>query len=187
VIVMCSIVSAQGKRKYWDGFEAYPMLTRSEGNEGESRYHVEVVAATLPKQSPLPPLRLGTEQLDRLRNRDYAIRGVLELDHFSSGAKIGKKSERKACVGVAVAVDSDSGFVFPPEMTAPEVSIADALGAAIIRAIETTRTLPKEVRVPSHRLKECLGPMSELCGFPVKVVRSLPALAEFREQMQRMF
>jgi hypothetical protein len=94
---------------------------------------------------------------------------------------------KRACVGVAVAVDRDSGFVFPPEMTAPGVSIADALGAAIIGAIETTRTLPKEVRVPSHRLKECLDPMSKLCGFPVKVVRSLPALAEFKEQMLQMF
>jgi hypothetical protein len=87
---------------------------------------------------------------------------------------------------VALAVDADSGFLFPPELAPPGVSVADALAMAIIKAIETSRTLPSEVRVPSRKLKDCLNPISEVCGFPVKVVRALPALAEAREGLMRM-
>jgi hypothetical protein len=48
------------------------------------------------------------------------------------------------------------------------------------------RTSPREVRVTSRKLKDCLNPLSEVCGFPVKVVGSLPALAEAREGLMRM-
>jgi hypothetical protein len=131
-------------------------------------------------------VQLGEEQLHRLRNRNYAIRGVMELDYFPSAAPIGSKNERKACTRVALVVDAASGFLFPPELAPPGVSIADALGMAVIKAIETSGALPIEVRVKSRKLKDCLNPLSEVCGFPVKVVGSLPAMAEAREGMQRM-
>jgi hypothetical protein len=56
----------------------------------------------------------------------------------------------------------------------------------IIKAIETTRTLPREVRVTTRKFKDCLNPLSEAYGFPVRVVGSLPALAEAREGLMRM-
>jgi hypothetical protein len=46
--------------------------------------------------------------------------------------------------------------------------------------------LPREVRVANRKLKDCLNPLSEVCGFAVKVVGSLPALAEAREGLMRM-
>jgi hypothetical protein len=186
VIVICSAVSANPSLNYWERPYTYPLVLRVDEKDGESRYSIELAEAALPQEPPLPPAHLGPEQLSRLRNRDYPIRGTLELDHFSSGAKIGEKNERKSCVRIAVAVDADSGFLFPPELATPETSIADALGMAILRAAEASRALPKEVRVSNRRFKDCLQPLSELCGFPVNVVRSLPALAEAREGMLRM-
>ena len=85
-----------------------------------------------------------------------------------------------------MAVDSETGLVFPPEMAAPGDSIANALGSAILRASEVSRAFPQEVRVSKRSYKDCLEPISELCGFPVNVVRSLPALAQARESMLRM-
>jgi hypothetical protein len=186
VIVICSAVSAQPGLKYWERSYTYPLVSRSDEQEGEPRYSVEFAEATLPYQPPLAPVQLETEQLRRLRNRDYPVRGTLELDHFSSGAKIGEKNERKACVRVAVAVDAASGFLFPPELAPPELSVADALGMAIIRAAESSHSLPREVRVSNQRFKNCLEPLAEVCGFSVKVVRFLPALAEAREALLRM-
>jgi hypothetical protein len=186
VIVICSGVSAQPGLKYWERNYTYPLVSRTGEKEGEPRYSVEFVEATLPQQPPLAPVQLEPEQLRRLRNRDYPVGGALELDHFSSGAKIGEKNERKACVRVAVAVDAASGFLFPPELASPELSVADALGMAIIRAAESSRALPREVRVSNRRFKDCLEPLAEVCGFSVKVVRSLPALAEAREALLRM-
>jgi hypothetical protein len=185
VIVICSAVSAQRGLTYWDRPNAYPMVSRVGGKEGELRYQIELVEAILPKELPLPPVRLAAAQLDKLRNRDYAIRGVMELDYFPTAATIGLKSERKAGMRIALAVDADTGFLFPPELAPPGVSVADVLGTAIIKAIETGRALPKEVRVSSRKFKDCLNPIAEVCGFPVNVVRSLPALAEAREGLLR--
>ena len=186
VIVVCSALSANPRLNYWEPAYTYPLVLPVDEKDGKSRYSIELAEATLPQEPPLAPANLGPEQVRQIRNRDYAVRGTLELDHFSSGAKIGEKNERKACVRIAVAVDADSGFLFPPELATPEVSIADALGRAIIRAAESSRALPKEVRVSDRRFKDCLQPLSELCGFPVKVARSLPALAEAREGLLRM-
>jgi hypothetical protein len=186
VIVICSAVSANPKLNYWERHYTYPLVSRVDGKDGESRYSIEMAEATLPQEPPLAPAHLGPEQVRQLRNRDYPVRGTLELDHFSSGAKIGEKNERKACVRIAMAVDAESGFLFSPELAAPDVSVADALGMAIIRAAEASHALPKEVRVSNRRFKDCLQPLSELCGFPVKVARSLPALAEAREALLRM-
>ena len=186
VIVICSAVSTRPGLEYWNLVDTYPMVSQVDGKEGEPKYRVELVKVTLPSEPPLSPVQLGEEQLHRLRNRNYAIRGVMELGYFPSAAPIGEKNERKACTRVALAVDADSGFLFPPELASPGVSVADALGMAIIKAIETSRTLPREVRVTTRKLKDCLNPLSEACGFPVKVVGSLPALAEAREGLMRM-
>jgi hypothetical protein len=186
IILICSEVSTQADPKYWDRADTYPMVLRVDGERGEPRYHVELVEATLPSEPPLPPARLGEEQLRQLRDRDHAVRGVMELDYFLSGAVIGKKNERKACVRVALAVDAGSGILFPPELAAPGVSVGDALAAAIAKAIETTRAFPQEVRVQSRRFKDCLNPIAEMFGFPIKVARSLPALAEARASLLRM-
>jgi hypothetical protein len=183
LILVCSEVSTQADPKYWDRADTYPMVSRVDGEEGGPRYHVELVEATLPSEPPLAPARLGEEQRRQLRDRDHPVRGVMELDYFLSGAVVGKKNERKACVRVALAVDADSGFLFPPELAAPGVSVGDALAAAIMKAVETTRAFPREVRVQTRRFKDCLEPIAGLFGFTIKVARSLPASAEARASL----
>jgi uncharacterized protein DUF6930 len=184
VIVTCHAVINQDGKTLWQRPYTYPMVSLLDEKEG--RYRIELVEATLPKEPPLAKVQLGPDELRRLLKQDYAIRGVLELDHFSSGAQLGNKNQRKGYVGVAMAVDSETGLVFPPEMVAPGDSIANALGRAILRASEVSRAFPQEVRVSKRSYKDCLEPVSELCGFPVNVVRSLPALAQARESMLRM-
>jgi hypothetical protein len=186
VIMICSAVSARSDLNYWDRANTYPMVSRADGGGGEPRYHVELVEAILQSEPPLSPARLDTEQLRRLRERDHAVRGVMELDYFFTDAVIGKKNERKACLSVSFAVDADSGFLFPPELAPPGVSAGDALGKAIMSAIETSRAFPREVRVHTRRFKDCLEPISEECGFPIKVARSLPVLAEARKHLLSM-
>ncbi len=186
VIVTCQAVTQQAGKTLWKRPYTYPMVSRLDDQVGKPTYRIELVEATLPKEPPLPRAQLGPEELRRLHKQDYAIRGVLELDHFSSGAQVGNKNERKGCVGVAMAVDSETGFVFPPEMAPPGSSIANALGMAIVRAAEVRRAIPREVRVSQRKYKDCLDPISEVGGFPINVVRSLPALAEARESMLSM-
>jgi hypothetical protein len=186
VIVICSMVTAQAEVEYWDQADTYPLVLQVEGAEGEPRYRVELVKTVLPKEPPISPARLREEQLRQLRSQDRTIRGVMEIDYCISTAAIGKKDERKACAGLALVVDAQSGIVFPPELTSPNAPVGDVMAGALFKAIQASRALPREVRVRSHRLKDCLIPISEACGFPIKVAGSLPALQDARDHLLRM-
>lgn len=107
----------------------------------------------------------------------------MELDHILSGAAIGKKSERKACASIALAVDAESGSVLAPEMTDPSIAAGDALARVFLNAIQVTHSLPREVRVRSQRLKDCLVPFMESFGVTVRVADRLPAADEARSHL----
>jgi hypothetical protein len=171
---------------YWDQEGRYPMVSRVGGEGGEPQYRIELVEVTLPHEPPLSPARVGPEQLRKLHERDYMVRGAMELDYFLSITVVGEKNERKACIRVALAVDADSGIVFPPELASPGVSVGDALATAIMNSIETSHSLPKEIRVLDQKFKSCLEPIADACGIQIKVVDSLPALAEARSSMLQM-
>jgi hypothetical protein len=176
VIVVCSAVASQKKVKFWDQADTYPMVSREEG--AEPRYHVDLVQASLPAEPPIPPARLEEEALRQLRGQDFAVRGVMELDHILTGAAIGKKNERKACASFALAVDAESGMVLAPEATDSSVAAGDALARVFLKAVQASRTLPKEVRVRNKKLKECLAPLMASFGVTVRVARRLPAADE---------
>jgi uncharacterized protein DUF6930 len=186
VIVICSAASVQAGLNYWDRENTYPLVSRVEGDETNPRYRVELEEVVLSAEAPLSPVQLKREHLRQLRNRDHAIRGVIELDYFLSGAVVGKKNERKACVRIALAVDADTGIVFPPALAPPGVSVGEALAMAIIKMVETSRALPTEVRVQSKRFKDYLGLISEACGIAITVVPSLPTLADARANLLGM-
>jgi hypothetical protein len=186
MIAICSIVSKHGYVPYWEEADAFPLVSRVEGKSGKREYNVEMEKRVLPPEPPLPRVELRDDQSRQLRDCDYTMRGVMELDYFISTAMIGGKDERQALGCVALAADADSGIVFPPEIGSPNALAGDVLVSAIIKAVRSARALPQEIRVQNRRFKECLGPVSELCGFPIKVVGSLPALEEARRHFERM-
>jgi len=181
VIVVCSAVAGRKRVKFWDLADTYPMVSRVEG--AGPRYQVDLVKSILPAEPPVTPVRLEEETLRQLRSRDYAMRGVMELDHILSGAAIGKTGERRACAAIALAVDADSGLVLVPEAIDSRVAAGDALARVFLKAIQSNRTLPKEVRVRSQRLKDCLAPLLESFGVEVRTASRLPAADEARAHL----
>jgi hypothetical protein len=105
----------------------------------------------------------------------------------SRGAAIGKKGERSACASIALAVDARSGAVLAPEATDSSVAAGEALANVFLKAIQACRTLPKEVRVRSQRLKDCLAPLMESFGVAVRVASQLPASDEARSHLLGFF
>jgi hypothetical protein len=182
VIEICSAVATRADISYWDQPDTYPMLSPAGMAGGKSQYQIEMIRPPLPSQTPLSAVRLTEEQLGELKGRDYPVRGTIELDYIVSTAAVGKKNERKACTCIGLAVDA-GGFLFPPELTSPTVSPADVLAAALLKAIQASRALPKEVRIRDPRFKECLAPLSSSAGVSIKVVASLPALEQAREHL----
>lgn len=81
---------------------------------------------------------------------------------------------------------ADSGMVLAPEVTDSRVVAGYALARVFLMAIQTSRTLPKEVRVRSPRLKDCVAPLMESFGVAVRVA-SLPASDEARSHMLSFF
>jgi hypothetical protein len=173
VIVVCSAVASEKKVKFWERADTYPMVTRAEGPE--LLYHVELLKSILPPEPPVAPVRLAEETLRSLRGQDYAMRGVMELDLTYSGAAIGKKGERNACAAIAIAVDAPSGMVLAPEVTDSSVAAGEMLAKVFLKAVQTTRLLPQEVRVRNQRLKDSLAPLMESFGVAIRVASRLPA------------
>ena len=99
---------------------------------------------------------------------------------------VGEAHERKACVRLAIAIDSETAFAFPPEVGSPESSVGDLLAEVVLTAIESSGALPSELRVKSREYKSMLGPLAKALGTPVKVVKSLPAADFARDQLLRM-
>jgi hypothetical protein len=185
MVVACSAVAEQKGTEFWEQADTYPMVSRAEGDE--PRYRIDLVKSILPAEPPLSPIQVEEETLRQIRSQDYAVRGVMELDHVLSGAAIGKKSERKACAAIALAVDAASGIVHAPEVTDTSVAAGDAVAKAFLNAIQANRTLPKEVRVRSRRLKDCLAPLVGSFGVTIKIAPRLPALEQARTQLLRVF
>ena len=185
VIVVCTAVASQESMKFWERAETYPMATRTEGPE--PRYHVEMFQSILPPEPPVAPARLAEETLLALHGQDYAVRGVMELDLIYSGAAIGKKGERNSCAAIAMAVDAESGIVLAPEVADSSIAAGDTVAKVFLKAIQDSRTLPKEVRVRSQKLKDCLTPLMESLGVAVRVAGKLPASDEARSHLLGFF
>jgi hypothetical protein len=181
VIVVCASMASRKNVDFWNVDDTYPMVTRAKGPK--PRYHVEMFHAILPPEPPVVPVLLAKETLSAIRGQDYAVRGVMELDLTYSGAAIGKKGERNACATIAIAVDAESGMVLAPEVTDSSIPAGDTLAKVFLKAIQTTRTLPREVRVRSQKLKDSLAPLMESFGVTVRVASKLPASDEARASL----
>jgi hypothetical protein len=181
VIVVCTAVTSQESMRFWELADTYPLVTRAEGVE--PRYHVEMFHSILPPEPPVTPARLAEGTQLAVRAEDYAVQGVMELDITYSGAAIGKKGERNACASIAIAVDAESGMVLGAEVTVASVAPGDTLATVFIKAIQASRTLPKEVRVRSQRLRDCLAPLLNSFGVTVRVASRLPASDEARSHL----
>ena len=78
-------------------------------------------------------------------------------------------------------------MVLAPEVTDSSVAAGDMLATVFLKAIQARRTLPKEVRVRSQKLKDCLAPLMESFGVTVRVASRVPASDEARSHLLGFF
>lgn len=181
VVVICTAIAGQ-EENFWNGEGVYPMVTREDG--AEPRYNVDLVKPVLPAEIPAEPVKLPDELMGRLRGRDYALRGAMELEHIFSGAAVGKPNERPSCAAIALAVDADSGIVYAPEATDSTVAPEIALARVFLAAVKETGVLPREVRVRSQKYKASLAALMESCGVKIRVMNRLPAAEQACEHLR---
>jgi hypothetical protein len=182
VTCVCSALATGAGAEFWDeDRDIYPLV--SHVSPGKSDYWVEPTKLVSPSPPPLVPVRLEEEILSQFRGKDYALRGVMELDHMFHAAAIGEKNERKALTCVVLAVDADTGMVYPPEVIISNMPPADAMARAFVKAVQSTGVFPREVRVRHENFRDCLLPLLQSFNVAIRVRHDLPALDEARAAM----
>ena len=181
VTVVCTAVASQKNLNFWKEAETYPMVKWVE--KIEPGFQVNLVKSPVPPEPPIPPLHVDEECLRRLLDKDYPIRGKMELDYIFGGIPIGKKNERKSCASIALAVDADTGMILATEVIDARVPCGEALSRVFLKAIQSSRALPTEVPVRSPKLKESLDQIMRSFGVKLHVARRLPAADQARAHL----
>lgn len=167
VIVVCGAIASQRSVKFWELADTYPMVTRMEGTE--LRYHVEMFHSVLPPESPVAPVRLAEETLLAVRAQDYAVRGdgarhnLQRCGDWEEGRtqRLRLNCDRCRCAERNRPCSENNRF---------QHFCRRCLAKVFLKAIQTSRTLPKEVRVSNQKLKDSLAPLMESFGVTVRVV-----------------
>jgi hypothetical protein len=186
VLALCEGISKGDAPDYWKDAGTYPSMVSSKIGGDDKRYDVEMVKVAEPPAATAEPALLDQNRIRQIRDRKYPVRGAFEADHFYSGAMIGKRDERKACVRLGLVADANSGLVFPPELGLPERATSDIIATALLKAIDTAQCLPREIHVNQQQFKAFLEPLARELGITVRTVKRLPALQEPKEQLLTM-
>ncbi len=168
------------KAAWWPGEERYPQVFPG-AREGD--YEVKVVKPPPPAPALLELPNIDEKRVAAILKSGLPSKGVLELDHFHARSTIGKKHERKACMGLAIAIDAKTAYAFPPQIGSGATPVSRLLPEALLTAIETSRAIPLEVHVRNRDRKRSLDRLARELGFRLRATESLPAFDFCKEQL----
>jgi hypothetical protein len=185
-LVMADYVAENPDDDLWIKEDVYPFMELTAEHPDRLEYNIKRMAgpseaATMPKLPELDQARIQS-----ILDRRLPSAGSLEVDHFYTAAVIGAKHDRKACMRMALAIDSKTAIAFPPQLGAPEESTGRMLQQVVLEAIESLHALPAAIHVSKREFKILLDPLAAALGFRIKVRDSLPALEFAKGEMQSM-
>jgi hypothetical protein len=171
---------------YWEEEGVYPFMSRRNdgGKAGEFQLGTTKAPAVIERLPILP--KLDETRIGHILERRLPSSGAVDVDHFYGAGMVGGVNDRKACIRIAIAVDSETAHAFPPEVGSPESLTGDMLASVVLKAVESSRTLPAELRVHGREFKILLDPLAKALGITVKVAESLPAADFARDQLLEM-
>jgi hypothetical protein len=185
ILVTADYLATNRDDDLWIDEDVYPFVRLFEKPD-RLEYTINLIPG--PTQTPIMPKlpELDQDRIQSILDRSFPSAGILEVDHFYSAARIGDKHDRKACMRVALAIDSKTALAFPPQVGAPEDSTGEMLRQVVLDAVEAKRALPVAIHVRNREFKILLDQLAETLGFRVKVRDSLPALEFAKSEMQLM-
>jgi hypothetical protein len=167
VLRVCDLIQNDPDLDLWSEQEGYPAV---QADGAFTRF-----MAWAHSKKPLVLPKVNRARVDALRSRSKSESAV-DLDYFYGPGRVGGKHERPAWMRIAIAIDSENAFAFPPHIDMPEAETADMLARALLQALEAKPKLPAEVRVRSAEYKQMIEPLAEALDLRVTVKRELPAL-----------
>ena len=168
-------------KQYWAHEDVYPEVVWTKRSYFSIK---ETLVKAEPAPPPKPPV-LDEASLARLQNKDYVIRGAIEMDHFYTALPVGKKHERKACVRAVLAIDAETRFLYVAEMAEPSEPAERFLVRILIDTIQGAGFIPAEVRVKDPNAQILLSSMAERLGFAVVVKKKLAVLESAKSHLLR--
>jgi hypothetical protein len=171
---------------YWEKEDVFPFLVPDPVDMTRKHFEIRLVKAPEPPVSVPQAAELDENLITDILHENLPRKGALETDHFFTGAMIGEKNERKACMRMAMVSDAGSGFAFQPQLGKPEESTGQLLVRALLGAMRDGRCVPSEVRVRQKEFKVLLSTLSERLGFDVRVTKLLPALDHLKDHFLAM-
>jgi hypothetical protein len=167
---------------YWGSEDTVARIRVLDGGTKEySPMKVSLAANTMPKMP-----ELDIRRVESIRAQKLPRKRTLQLDHFYAPAEIGLKHERKGCLRLALVIDAETAFAFPPNTGVADANTGEMLVNALLTAIEQSATLPNSVEVRSREFKILLDPLAKMLGVTVKVRPELPALDFARNSLLNM-
>jgi hypothetical protein len=184
VLLLDDLFPKQGEG-LWPREDRFPVMIPHVQPDGSRKYDIRIGEPPRPAVM-MPQLpKLDAARLDRIRQADFPVKGVMEVDHFYGGGAVGGRSERKSCIRLALAIDAETALAYPPQLDSPEVAVGEMLANVVQQAIEVGQVVPHMVKVKEREFKALLEPLAQSLGFTVKISKSLPALEFAREHLLR--
>jgi hypothetical protein len=176
LVGLCQVVQEGAGGSYWKERDVYPLFVLVESIGGQRKYAIEMLRAPVPPPAVPQPPALDEARIQKLKQKDYPVKGCLEMDLFYPPGAVGGKDERKAFITMVIVADAASGFVFPPELGTAAQPIGESLAKGLITAMEAGRSIPAELRIQKEGYKALLSPLAQQLGIPIRIMKSLPNL-----------
>jgi hypothetical protein len=181
VLAFCEHLAHNPNVEFWKLEDVYPQVVWSKNKY----FRVENALVRISPVPPPDPVPLDEDRLQKLSRLDFPLRGIIEVDEFYSGAPVGERNQRKACLRVTMAVDAESLLLYMIEPFEPFRSAGDVLMEAVLQTIERHRFMPAEVRVRDEHHKLLFLPLKERLGFELCVKEKLSALEFAKRDLQK--
>jgi len=186
VLAVCDLMDKDPDLDPWDTADVYPFVKLEEAKNRRQAYLVSEAEAPRPALSMPAPPAPDTKRIQKIIARKLPVAGALEVDHFYTLSMIGEKHARKACMRIALAIESKTGLALPPQVSTPEESTGEILQRLILGAIEGSGAIPSKIYVRDREYKSLLAPLARVLDFEIAVKKSLPALDFAKSEMLAM-
>lgn len=143
--------------------------------------------APLPfKKVVLISKKLDERRLENILKTAARRRQAWETDFFYSPAYIAEKGRRPYYPLTLIFVDSASFFILNAHVTTIDKYRME-FDEKLLETIERAKVIPEEILVNKEELAFLLGQAAERLGIKVRLVNKIPAAADVRKEMFKVF
>lgn len=135
------------------------------------------------RPQPPAPFNLDAGKVARLKTRSLAADGVWEADVTCLPAPVTDR-DRPYFPNSALVVHQASHFIIHSNIAPPETAAFQALGEALLDAVETSGRLPREIHLRDSALAAFLAPLGKALGIKLKPGK-LKAVREVQREFEK--